>query len=286
MWPTHSPGSGVGGDRRDCVVAKRAECPHCHDLMYFNKDTGQLIRHIDRQAVGYQLCAGSQFKVPVPNFKVEPSDADPRMRCSYCFKLLLTRADGSLRVHSVANGLRCEGSGRRPQDIGIHAAKTRTKPSQENDDEDFGDLTFRQLREVAAVAAELEAEQLAEAEIIRRMDAEVEDAQRLSALVGSLRGSQDAPEHAQTKLRAEADKWRSRGWFWKERISLVEKRNEVEPESWEMELDAAREALNRCEFSCAYIERRAAELSALKLERPGKMLGTGRIWRAFQSLWK
>jgi len=169
----------------------------------------------------------------------------------------------------------------------------------DSDDKDFADLSIRELREIATVAAELEAEQRAETTAIRRIQTETEERHQLKTLVRSICDSQDAPDEILGRLRMEAVKWRRRGAFWRERIAELEERHETDPESWEVELDAARDALKRCADSCNFIERKIDGLTPPR-ERPrantrpegpqqvspapGKS-AAGRLWSAIQRLW-
>lgn len=301
-------------------MAKRARCPVCHALMFYNKHTGQFIRHRDPGATDGRLCAGSHMTTPVPNTvkakakqrangkpkravaQPQAAEPDPRQRCSYCFKLLVPRADGCFRVHTVGSGVRCEGSGRRPSDTPIRPTKARRPVSPDSaDDKEFADLSFRELREVAAVAAELEAEQRAETVAIRRMNTEAEERQQLKALVRSIIGSEDSPEEIKRRLRAETVKWRRRGLYWQERIAVLEERYAADPESWEVELDAAREAMGRCTASCSLIDSKIAAMTpqpapprpgprpegAAPRDTPAPSRSTAeRLWSAIQRLWK
>lgn len=301
-------------------MARRARCPVCHQPMFYNKHTGQFIRHRDPNGENNRLCAGSHLTTPVPNtVKAKATQReqrgktnrptpnrtapppDPRERCSYCFKLLVPRADGCFRVHTVGNGVRCAGSGRRPSDTPIRPTKTRKQVAADSDDKDFADLSIRELREIATVAAELEAEQRAETNALRRNQAEAEDRYQLKALVRSICDSQDAPDEILRRLRAEAVKWSRRGVFWRERITELEERYEADPESWEVELDAAREAQERCTESCNLIERRIDRLTPPREQpraantrpegppqaapAPGKGAAE-RLWSAIARLWR
>lgn len=306
-----------------CVVPKSAKCPVCRELVHYNKFTGQFMRHRNPTDKA-RLCAGSQLATPVKNTvkakakqrekprKVIRKDAvaapvepDPRQRCSYCFKLLMPRADGCFRVHTVASGVRCEGSGRPAVNTVIRSTSRRNKAAPDDRlEKDFLDLSIKDLREVASVAAELEAEQLAEARIVRRMELEIEDKQQLKAYVRRLSGSQEPPEEIQTRLGAEANKWRRRGIFWRNRVCDLEERYELDPDSWAAELDAARDAMKRCAQSCKYIEKKILELrpqTAAAVDsgstrtpqgaRPpektiNNMSAAERIWSAVQRLWR
>jgi hypothetical protein len=286
--------------------------------MSYDKYTGQFIRHRDPHGDVNRICAGSRLTMPVPNTamakvkkqeqsgKVKRAAAsrtaptpDPRERCSYCFKLLLPRADGCFRVHTVGSGVRCEGSGRQPKDPVIRSTKARRSVVRDGGDKDFADLSIRELREIATVAAELEAEQLDEVNAVRRIQNEVEERERLKMLVRNICDSPVPAEEIQRRLRAEAGKWRRRGMFWQERVVVLEERYESDPESWEVELDAAREAMKRCTDSCNFIERKVDRLTPQK-QRPrlnnepegaprvtpaSSKSAVERLWSAIQRLW-
>ncbi len=302
----------------DGVVAKRARCSVCRQLMFYNKHTGQFIRHRDPHGEGNRLCAGSNLTTPVPNTvkaKAKPREQhgntnrppptrtapapDPRERCTFCFKLLVPKADGCFRVHTVGSGVRCDGSGRRPSETVIRSAKTRKNASTESGDKDFADLSIRELREIATVAAELEAEQRAETNAIRRIQTEADERHQLETLLRSICDSEDSPEEIQRRLRVEAIKWRRRGVFWRERVAELDERYEADPESWEVELDAAREAMKRCADGCNLIERKIDGLTP-QLRRPRlntrpegpprvapapSKNAAERLWSAIQRLW-
>jgi hypothetical protein len=211
----------------------------------------------------------------------------------------MLRADGCFRSHTVGSGVRCEGSGRRPKDIS-RPPQTRSKHSPDFSEREFGDLSFKELREVAAVAAELEAEQRAEGKIRRRMDAEFAEQQQLKALIRNICGSEEAPDRIQQQLKSEANKWRRKGMFWLQRFEDLQERDRLDLDSWEVELEATRKAMKRCSEACQYIEHTAGKLlpptsaSVAKtteaLKEPtdtqvGSRSTAERLWSAIQRLW-
>lgn len=297
-------------------MPRTARCPVCNELVHYDKYTGKFVRHRDPRAKNYRLCAGSQRTMPVPRTanakaaspprpqkarpKTPAAPVDPRQRCPNCFKLLLPRADGCFRVHTVADGVRCEGSGLPVAESNFISGRRPKRPYR-SAERDFEDLSFKELIEAASIAAELEAEQAAETALVEQMKVERDEARRLEESVNGICEIPMPPEEIRKQLNAEASKWLQRETLWQRRITVLEGRCEVDPESWETELKAARKALKRCEQSCRYIYSRSAELARRgdasrpaggdtrsKSENAPKTnrSNAARLWSAVSRLWR